>query len=71
MNVSSDDEKLTLCDFFAGQALEGLVHYASASKGQLEDRFGLNQTGEDWIVRTARQAYKIADAMLAVRDERK
>lgn len=61
------DEQLR--DFFAGQALEGLVHYASVSKAKSENSFRLF-VGEDktpWEVEAARQAYKIADAMMLVR----
>ena len=53
------DPGMTLRDWFAGQALTGMI------------QDGYQQCGEDWIGYMAKDAYKIADAMLVERENKK
>jgi hypothetical protein len=52
------EEGLTLRDYFAAKAMQGIL----ANPGQLDN---VNNDAAKWV---ARDAYKVADAMLAARN---
>jgi hypothetical protein len=55
VNVNDENAGMTLRDWFAGQALSGIMAGATGTSNRLE-----------WA---PEEAYAMADAMLAVRDE--
>ena len=54
-------DELSLRDWFAGQALSQIAHYAMAD--------GWIESGPHWRDAVAYEAYKFADAMIAARKE--
>lgn len=63
--------KLSLRDYFAGQALLGITrHWQQFCEDHFDDP-SLNEPQSRWHQRAAIQAYQYADAMLAERDKPK
>lgn len=64
------DEGMTLCDWFAGQAIAGGIARTTMPEYELGVIFGKHRTGITREEILAADAYRIADAMIALRAKR-
>lgn len=67
--LSNDWQGMTLCDYFAGQALAGLSQFILAHSSQSYMEQASKQAKLPYDALLARIAYQLADAMMAERNK--